>query len=140
LGRKGGRRLRRLLDEVGRAHPEIQVPEHEILRGAIVVDGRVVADPASLIRKGASIVVRSEPVLRGEAKLCAALEAFPVAINGRVALDVGAAAGGFTRVLLDAGARRIYAVDVGHRQLLGSLRQDTRVVNLARRAAGRSKG
>jgi 23S rRNA (cytidine1920-2'-O)/16S rRNA (cytidine1409-2'-O)-methyltransferase len=130
LGRKGGRRLRRLLHEVARAHPQIQDPEHEILRGAIVVDGRVMTNPASLIREGASIVVRSEPVLRGGAKLRAALEAFPVAINGRIALDVGAAAGGFTRVLLDAGARRIYAVDVGHGQLLGSLRQDPRVVNL----------
>ncbi|MFN2581369.1 MAG: SAM-dependent methyltransferase [Candidatus Dormibacteria bacterium] len=68
--------------------------------------------------------------LRGEAKLQAALDAFHVDIDGRVALDVGAAAGGFTRVLLRGGARRIYAVDAGHGQLLGSLRQDERVVNL----------
>lgn len=47
-----------------------------------------------------------------------------------MALDVGAAAGGFTRVLLGAGARRVYAVDAGFGQLLGSLRQDSRVVNL----------
>lgn len=47
-----------------------------------------------------------------------------------MALDVGAAAGGFTRALLDAGARRVYAVDAGHGQLVGSLRQDERVVNL----------
>jgi 23S rRNA (cytidine1920-2'-O)/16S rRNA (cytidine1409-2'-O)-methyltransferase len=130
LGRKGGRRLRRLLEEVARAHPKIQYPEQEILRGAIVVDGRVMTNPASLIREGASIAIRSEPVLRGEAKLRAALEAFEVVIDGRIALDVGAAAGGFTRALLDAGARRVYAVDVGHGQLLGSLRQDPRVVNL----------
>jgi 23S rRNA (cytidine1920-2'-O)/16S rRNA (cytidine1409-2'-O)-methyltransferase len=51
-------------------------------------------------------------------------------VDGRVALDVGAAAGGFTVVLLEAGARRVYAVDAGHGQLLGSLRQDSRVVNL----------
>ena len=68
--------------------------------------------------------------LRGEAKLRAAIEHFAIAVGGRVALDVGAAAGGFTRVLLSAGAARVYAVDAGHGQLLGSLRQDERVVNL----------
>lgn len=51
-------------------------------------------------------------------------------VRSAVALDVGSAAGGFVRVLLDAGAARVYAVDVGHGQLLGSLRQDPRVVNL----------
>jgi 23S rRNA (cytidine1920-2'-O)/16S rRNA (cytidine1409-2'-O)-methyltransferase len=70
------------------------------------------------------------PPLRGEAKLKTALRDFGVQVTGRVALDVGAAAGGFTRVLLEAGARRVYAVDAGHGQLLGSLRQDARVVNL----------
>jgi len=68
--------------------------------------------------------------LRGEAKLRAALRLFGITVEGRVALDVGAAAGGFTRVLLDAGAARVYAVDAGHGQLLGSLRQSDRVVNL----------
>ena len=68
--------------------------------------------------------------LRGEAKLRAALDHFHVAVRGRVALDVGAAAGGFTVVLLEAGAARVYAVDAGHGQLLGSLRQDARVINL----------
>jgi 23S rRNA (cytidine1920-2'-O)/16S rRNA (cytidine1409-2'-O)-methyltransferase len=71
-----------------------------------------------------------ERPLRGEAKLEAALAAFGVAVAGRTALDAGAAAGGFTRVLLRHGARRVYAVDAGHGQLLGSLRQDARVVNL----------
>lgn len=70
------------------------------------------------------------PPLRGEAKLAAALIAFDVGVEGRAALDVGAAAGGFTRVLLARGARVVYAVDAGHGQLLGSLRQDRRVVNL----------
>jgi 23S rRNA (cytidine1920-2'-O)/16S rRNA (cytidine1409-2'-O)-methyltransferase len=51
-------------------------------------------------------------------------------VDGRIALDVGAAAGGFTSALLERGARRVYAVDAGHGQLLGSLRQDARVVNL----------
>lgn len=68
--------------------------------------------------------------LRGSLKLRAALDQFGVAIDGRVALDVGAATGGFTTVLLERGASRVYAVDAGHGQLLGSLRQDERVVNL----------
>lgn len=60
----------------------------------------------------------------------AALANFDVRVTGRICLDVGAAAGGFTRVLLEAGAERVYAVDAGFGQLLGSLRQDPRVVNL----------
>jgi 23S rRNA (cytidine1920-2'-O)/16S rRNA (cytidine1409-2'-O)-methyltransferase len=68
--------------------------------------------------------------LRGEAKLRAALDTFGIDVRERVCLDLGAAAGGFTRVLLDAGAARVYAVDVGFGQLLGSLRQDPRVLNL----------
>lgn len=68
--------------------------------------------------------------LRGEAKLRAALSGFDVHVSGRVCLDLGAAAGGFTRVLLEAGAARVYAVDAGFGQLLGSLRQDPRVVSL----------
>jgi 23S rRNA (cytidine1920-2'-O)/16S rRNA (cytidine1409-2'-O)-methyltransferase len=62
--------------------------------------------------------------------LRAALSTFEVVVQGRTCLDLGAAAGGFTRVLLEAGAARVYAVDVGHGQLLGSLRQDPRVINL----------
>lgn len=69
-------------------------------------------------------------MLRGELKLNAALRAFQPRVDGRTALDVGAAAGGFTRALLAAGARKVYALDAGHGQLLGSLLQDRRVVNL----------
>jgi 23S rRNA (cytidine1920-2'-O)/16S rRNA (cytidine1409-2'-O)-methyltransferase len=75
---------------------------------------------------------RQRHALRGEAKLEAALAAFQVPVMNRVALDVGAAAGGFTTVLLRHEAVRVYAVDAGFGQLLGSLRQDPRVVNLER--------
>ena len=95
-----------------------------------MVDGRVILNPNSQVRVGASISVQPPVVLRGEAKLRAALETFQVTVAGLTALDAGAAAGGFVRVLLEAGAARVYAVDVGHGQLLGSLRQDPRVVNL----------
>ena len=87
-------------------------------------------NPNSQVRSDASIAVQKPVVLRGEAKLRSALQAFQVAVSGLTALDAGAAAGGFVRVLLEVGAARVYAVDVGHGQLLGSLRQDPRVVNL----------
>jgi 23S rRNA (cytidine1920-2'-O)/16S rRNA (cytidine1409-2'-O)-methyltransferase len=101
-----------------------------IASGGIKVDGRVNRNPQSVIGPGSSVALVEATVLRGEAKLSAALDAFDVDPRGRVALDVGAAAGGFTRVLLAHGARRVYAVDAGHGQLTGALRQDPRVVNL----------
>lgn len=81
-------------------------------------------------RPRSPLVLPPRSPLRGEAKLQAALDHFGIDVGGRAALDVGAAAGGFTTVLLRAGAARVYAVDAGHGQLLGSLRQDPRVVNL----------
>ena len=98
----------------------------------MLVDGFPVRNPRSLVATDARIELRGRKRLRGEAKLEAALEAFSVDPTGRLALDVGAATGGFTRTLLRAGARRVYAVDVGYGQLLGSLRQDERVVVLER--------
>lgn len=70
--------------------------------------------------------------LHGREKLSFALEHFGVDVRDRVAFDCGASAGGFTRALLDGGATRVYAVDAGFGQLLGSLRQDPRVVNVER--------
>jgi 23S rRNA (cytidine1920-2'-O)/16S rRNA (cytidine1409-2'-O)-methyltransferase len=122
---------RRLAEHLSAVRPDIVDPTAEIAAGRVLVDGRIVTNPASMVPRDASIVVRGPLVFRGEAKLRAAFAAFKdVRIAGRVALDAGAAAGGFTRVLLATGARRVYAVDAGHGQLLGSLRQDPRVVNL----------
>lgn len=135
MGRKG-RLLRRLAIELARVHPEIDAPEEAIAAGRVLVDGRIVRNPASLVRLGSSIALRGEKRLRGEPKLRAALTAFGVPVSGRFALDLGAAAGGFTRVLLEEGAARVFAVDAGYGQLLGSLRQDDRVVNLERTNVG----
>ncbi|MFN2569970.1 MAG: SAM-dependent methyltransferase [Candidatus Dormibacteria bacterium] len=123
-------RARTLSQLVAGLRPELGDPAALISAARVEVDGVTVTNPRSRVRPGTSVVVRPPPGLRGEVKLRAALETFAISVVGRVALDVGAAAGGFTRVLLEAGARRVYAVDAGHGQLLGSLRQDARVVNL----------
>jgi 23S rRNA (cytidine1920-2'-O)/16S rRNA (cytidine1409-2'-O)-methyltransferase len=133
LPRKARARFRALTDLVGTMSSDLDAVQL-IASGRVVVDGRVVTNPASLVRETASVRITKagRRALRGEAKLAAALEAFHVSAEGRVALDLGAAAGGFTRVLLRHGATRVYAVDTGYGQLLGSLRQNPAVVNLER--------
>jgi 23S rRNA (cytidine1920-2'-O)/16S rRNA (cytidine1409-2'-O)-methyltransferase len=131
LARKGRIALRPLARLVAEAFPELDADE-AIRRGLVRVGRAVLTNPASRVRSDAALSLVGPGALRGEAKLRAGLVAFRVCVARRVALDLGAAAGGFTRVLLEAGARRVYAVDVGHGQLLGSLRQDPRVVNLER--------
>lgn len=108
----------------------------EIRAGHVRVNGFPVTNPDALVARDASIVVRTPQPLAGEAKLRAAIAAFAPAIHGRVCVDIGASTGGFTRVLLESGARRVYAVDAGLGQLLGSLRQDPRVINLERTNLG----
>ena len=132
MARKGRARLRLLTDELARAHPSLGDPAAAIARGEVAVDGIVVRNPASQVRAGSSITLTRRRTLRGEAKLAAALAAFGIDPRGGVALDVGAAAGGFTLALLASGAVRVYAVDAGHGELLGSLRQNARVVVLER--------
>lgn len=81
-------------------------------------------------------IAQPEPyVSRGGYKLAAALDAFGIHPAGRVCLDVGASTGGFTDVLLQRGATRVYALDVGHGQLAELLRRDPRVVSMERRNA-----
>jgi 23S rRNA (cytidine1920-2'-O)/16S rRNA (cytidine1409-2'-O)-methyltransferase len=94
------------------------------------VDGVIVTNPRSRVPFDAAVRLLPARRLRGTAKLEAALRRYGVGVDGRVAVDVGAAAGGFTTALLEAGARRVYAVDAGHGQLAGRLRQDPRVVDL----------
>jgi 23S rRNA (cytidine1920-2'-O)/16S rRNA (cytidine1409-2'-O)-methyltransferase len=120
----------RLLDELARVRPDLADPPAAIDAGRVLVNGSVVTNPDSRVEPGASIVVAEHTDLRGRRKLEEALDRFGVVVDARIALDVGAAAGGFSSALLDRGARRVYAVDAGHGQLLGSLRQDPRVTNL----------
>jgi 23S rRNA (cytidine1920-2'-O)/16S rRNA (cytidine1409-2'-O)-methyltransferase len=121
-----------LLDLLRREYPDIEDPEDAILAGAVVVDGVVVKNVRSRVRREAVVKIDRPKTLRGARKLSAALEAFDVPVADRVGLDLGASTGGFTSVLLARDARRVYAVDVGYGALLGSLRQDPRVRNLER--------
>jgi len=134
MGRK--RRLRRLDALLAEAHPRLDHPERLIAEHAVLVDGRIVTNPASRVPIDASILIRARRPLRGEVKLRDAIEALGVTVEGSVAIDVGAAAGGFTHALLERGARRVYAVDAGYGQLVGSLRRHPRVVNLERTNLG----
>jgi 23S rRNA (cytidine1920-2'-O)/16S rRNA (cytidine1409-2'-O)-methyltransferase len=103
-----------------------------IQRGAVSVEGVVVAKPGALIADDAAVVLAepSDYISRGALKLEAALDAFGFDATGRVALDVGASSGGFTEVLLVRGALHVFAVDVGHGQLHERLRTDQRVTSL----------
>jgi 23S rRNA (cytidine1920-2'-O)/16S rRNA (cytidine1409-2'-O)-methyltransferase len=122
----------RLVARLKQERPELRELERLIKEGRVFVDDQLVTNPRTLVPKAGSIRVRGDAPLRGEAKMRAAVEAFALKVGGTNALDVGAAAGGFTKALLDGGARRVYAVDVGHGQLRGFLRQDQRVVALER--------
>jgi len=100
--------------------------------GRVSAGGRIVAKPADLVDEDAEI--RAEPahpwVGRGALKLAGALEIWPIEVEGRVVLDVGASTGGFTEVCLSKGARRVFAVDVGRGQLHPKVAADPRVTNL----------
>jgi 23S rRNA (cytidine1920-2'-O)/16S rRNA (cytidine1409-2'-O)-methyltransferase len=108
-----------------------------IAEGRVAVSGRQAAKPATGVDAATPVVVRTAPeqpswVSRGAHKLLGALGTFPVAVEGRRALDAGASTGGFTEVLLSRGASEVVAVDVGYGELAWSLRTDERVRVLER--------
>lgn len=105
-----------------------------IMAGEVMVAGRVVDKPGMRVPQDADIVVQTGPryVSRGGEKLEAALAAFAVNVAGRICADVGASTGGFTDCLLQHGAGKVYAIDVGYGQLDYRLRQDARVVVMER--------
>ncbi|MGZ6017409.1 MAG: TlyA family RNA methyltransferase [Phenylobacterium sp.] len=100
--------------------------------GGVTAAGRTVVRPSDLLADDVALVVTpAHPwVGRGALKLQHALALWPVAVGAKAVLDVGASTGGFTEVCLAAGARRVYAVDVGRGQLHASLTDDPRVVAL----------
>ena len=127
-------RLDRLLVRRGLAETRERA-QAIILSGAVEVDG-VRADKAGkTFPQDASILLKETSlkyVGRGGLKLEAALNHFQTKVEGRIALDVGASTGGFTDCLLDAGAKKVIAIDVGYGQLDMKLRNDERVVLMER--------
>ena len=122
-------RLDLLLVERGLAESRAKA-QALIMAGQVRVDGQVAIKPATAVDAAASIAVEAGPrfVSRGGDKLEAALQAFGVPVAGRTCADVGASTGGFTDCLLQHGAAKVYAIDVGKGILHWKLRNDPRVV------------
>jgi len=101
--------------------------------GLVRADGVVVLKPSEMVEEHVSIRASlAHPwVGRGALKLVHALDLWPIAVEGKVAIDIGASTGGFTEVLLTRGAAKVYAVDVGREQLHHSLVDHERVVDLS---------
>ncbi len=127
-------RLDKLLVEKGLI-PSRERAQGIILSGRVLVDGRPVSKSGYMVSAESHIEVSGADhpfVSRGGVKLDHALKTFRLDVTGLTAMDVGASTGGFTDCLLQRGARKVYAVDVGYGQLAWSLRQDRRVVVLER--------
>jgi 23S rRNA (cytidine1920-2'-O)/16S rRNA (cytidine1409-2'-O)-methyltransferase len=122
-------RLDVLLVERGLAESRAKA-QSLIMAGEVRVDGQVALKSAVSVDSGARVDVERGPrfVSRGGEKLDAALAAFDVPVSGRICADVGASTGGFTDCLLQRGAARVYAIDVGKGILHWKLRNDPRVV------------
>lgn len=106
-----------------------------IMAGAVLVDGHAVTKAGQKVSDAAEVTVKGQPlpfVSRGGLKLKHALDYFSVDVRGKDAIDIGASTGGFTDCLLQAGAARVIAVDVGYGQLAYKLQQDPRVTVLDR--------
>lgn len=106
-----------------------------IMSGEVFVNGQRVDKPGTAVAEDARIEVRGGTlayVSRGGLKLEKAMAAFPIDLNGAVCADIGASTGGFTDCMLQNGAEKVYAVDVGYGQLAWKLRSDPRVVCLER--------
>ncbi|MBI4045236.1 MAG: TlyA family RNA methyltransferase, partial [Devosia nanyangense] len=104
-----------------------------ILRGTVTVNGVVAAKPHQMVAQS-DVITLDDPasryVSRAALKLIAGLDAGTIAVEGRTCLDVGSSTGGFTQVLIERGAAKVYAVDVGHDQLHERLRRNGKVVSL----------
>ncbi len=105
-----------------------------IMAGEVTVSGKVITKPGTLVDEGSevSLAEKSPYVSRGGVKLAHALDEFELDVRKLTAMDVGASTGGFTDCLLQRGARRVYAIDVGYGQLDYRLRRDPRVIVMDR--------
>ena len=131
---KGRKRLDLVLLEKGLFQSR-QRARAIIMAGKVLVDNQPAEKPGTLIKPDAEIIIKGEDipyVSRGGLKLEEALSVYNININGLDCLDVGASTGGFTDCLLQHGAARVFAVDVGYGQFAWKLRQDRRVVVIER--------
>jgi 23S rRNA (cytidine1920-2'-O)/16S rRNA (cytidine1409-2'-O)-methyltransferase len=110
--------------------PSREQAQRAIMAGEVRVGDAVVDKSSAKVPSNAGVSVQATPayVGRGGLKLEGALDHFGVTVNGLTALDIGASTGGFTDCLLQRGAKKVYAVDVGHGQLAWKIRNDPRVV------------
>jgi 23S rRNA (cytidine1920-2'-O)/16S rRNA (cytidine1409-2'-O)-methyltransferase len=130
--KQGRERLDRLLLDHGLA-PSRERARAMIMAGLVVVNDHAALKAGEMVALDAEIRLKGADhpyVSRGGLKLQKALDHFGIDVTGLVAMDVGASTGGFTDCLLQRGAAKVYAVDVGYGQLAWKLRQDERVVNL----------
>jgi 23S rRNA (cytidine1920-2'-O)/16S rRNA (cytidine1409-2'-O)-methyltransferase len=107
-----------------------------IMERRVTVDGQALEKPGTLVKMDAHLQIQGEDlpyVSRGGVKLEGALKSFEVDPEGKVVIDVGASTGGFTDCVLQKGAKKVYAIDVGYGQLAWRLQKDPRVINLERR-------
>ncbi len=131
------KRLDQRLVELGLASSRSRARD-AIAQGHVHIAGKPAAKAGQLVNDGAEITLSDEAnpyVSRAGLKLAAALEQFSPDLEGAAGLDVGASTGGFTQVLLNAGAAKVFALDVGHGQLHPMLQSDPRVINLEGRNA-----
>ncbi len=127
------KRLDVLMAESGLAESRNKA-QRLIQAGEVRVDGQLALKPSTQVPDDANITLEAKPpfVSRGGKKLEAALDRFGIDVTDALAADVGASTGGFTDCLLQRGARRVYAIDVGYGQLHWKLRSDPRVVVMER--------
>ncbi len=127
------KRLDVLVHELGLA-PSREMAQRYILAGEITVNGELRTKPGVPVPADADVTLKkaAQFVSRGGLKLEGALQHFPIVVEGRICADVGASTGGFTDCLLQRGAAKVYAIDVGYGQLAVKLRDDARVVVMER--------
>lgn len=128
------KRLDVLLVEKG-FFPTREKAQGAIMAGLVMVGEEKIDKAGTKVEESASLRILGNHcpyVSRGGLKLAKALEAFPLSLEDKVVLDIGASTGGFTHCSLENGAKKVYAIDVGYGQLAWSLRQDPKVINLER--------
>ncbi len=133
-GRVSKRRIDLLLVERG-LFPSREQAQRAVMAGCVWHQDRLIDKPGTAVASDGEIRIKGDPcpyVSRGGVKLDSALQEFRISVAGKTVLDAGASTGGFTQCLLECGAARVFAVDVGYGQLAWELRQDKRVTVMER--------